>query len=174
MQHQLALDVVHLLQLVLDAGSVIADRHGSIRTAGRQIGHLAAQAIADHAGLVVILAFGQGACVAQRGGDVLRAHILVEIVEEAEGLLPAVRRVVQLHARLQAPEQVRHHRHEAFLGKAVGHFAHGGVHAEDFLADHHCRPLAGRGQGDVGSEGTGAVGGLDFDGLAVAHGVSCC
>ena len=63
----------------------------------------------------------------------------VEALEVVEGLLPIRFAVAEVDVLVQAPEQIGRQHDVAFLGVVVGHFAHVGVDAEDFLAQHDAR-----------------------------------
>ncbi len=168
MQHQPSLDIGRLAQRALDADAVV--RHGTghaVQAASSQIGELATQAKAKHPGLAH--AFGAGAQRVQRRTDILDAEGLIEALIQAQGALEVLAAIAQFDARGDAPEQVRHQHRVAFFGVVVRHGAHGGVDAEDFLAQHNAGPLARCGRGEVGAERAATVGGVDLDGLA--HGL---
>ncbi|OMP13008.1 hypothetical protein COLO4_02442 [Corchorus olitorius] len=71
------------------------------------------------------------------------------------GLLEILGGVAQFDARRLAPVEVRHQHAVALLGQLVGHGAHGGVDAEDLLAQDDARTATVDGGHEVGVEGAG-------------------
>ena len=62
-----------------------------------------------------------------------------------------------VHARPEAPEQVRGDGQVADLRQAFAHVADVHVDTEDLLQDHHCGTVATLGAGEVGLEGAVGV-----------------
>ncbi|MNS82885.1 hypothetical protein D3C72_1166440 [compost metagenome] len=166
MQHQPAAHVAGLAQCMLDADAVVRHRAGHVgQPAGRQVSQLAAQAEAQHAGLAD--AFRARAQCLQCRAHVLHALGFVELLIEPERALEILAAIGQLDAGREAPEQVGNQHRVTLFGVIVGDLPHGGIDAEDLLAQHDSRALACRGNGEITAET--AFGGLDLDGLA--HGL---
>ncbi len=166
MQHQAAAHVGGLAQRVLDAHAVVRHRAGHVgQPAGRQVGQLAAQAEAQHAGLAD--AFRPRPQCLKRGAHILHARGFVELLVQAQRPLEVLAAVGQLDPGRDAPEQVGHQHRIALLGVVFRHLPHGRVDAEDLLAQHDAGALACRRGGEITAET--AFGGLDLDGLA--HGL---
>ena len=169
-QHQRAADLVLLVQMSLDADAVIADRAIHAGARRRQIGELAAQAVAERADLAG--AFRPAAQRLHAGRDVLDAGIDVELLEELERLLPLLRRIGHVDHRLHAPEQIRRQHDIAFLGIELGDLAHIGVDAEDLLAQHDAGTAAARRHRHISLE-PAAVRGRDIDPLSAMVSARC-
>ncbi|MCY1291522.1 hypothetical protein D9M69_417590 [compost metagenome] len=166
MQHQAAPHLCGLAQRMLDAHAVVGHRTGHVRQpARRQVSQLAAQAEAQHAGLAD--AFRARAQCLQCRAHVLHALGFVELLIEPERALEILAAIGQLDAGREAPEQVGNQHRVTLFGVIVGDLPHGGIDAEDLLAQHDSRALACRGNGEITAET--AFGGLDLDGLA--HGL---
>src|SRR6266581_6834949 len=131
MQHKRPVQVLRFADVVLYIRTVIGHGAVDVGAAAQEVAELAAQAIADRADFTVAFLH-----VAEEFRCVLRvahAEVVVEVVIEIEGLLH-VRGipVVELDARLLAPEEVGHEAHEPRLGEFLRVAAHGVVHAPDF------------------------------------------
>ena len=154
-QDQPAAQSFQFLQGLLDTDAVVADGAGHLgQSTGRQVGQLAAQAVTHHtkAGVAHL---GTTAQMVEGGADVYHAQSLVEGLVVAEGLLEILGGVAQFDARRLAPVEVRHQHAVALLGQLVGHGAHGGVDAEDLLAQDDARTAPVDGGHEVGVEGAG-------------------
>ena len=148
-QHQPAAQPGRFLQAVLDADAVVAHGHVHVAAAGRQIGQLAAQAVAQRAHAALEL--GQRA-QRHRRTDVAHAQILVEALVQREGARHVVRTVGQFDAGLLPPEQIRRQHHITFLGQPLGGLAHEAVQAEDLLAQHQAGAAARGRHGQIALE----------------------
>src|SRR6267378_5319656 len=131
MQHKRPVQVLRFADVVLYIRTVIGHGAVDVGAAAQEVAEFAAQAIADRADLAV--AFLHAAEEFRRVLHVAHAEVVVEVVIEIEGLLH-VRGipVVQLYARLLAPEEVWHEAHEPRFGEFLRVAAHGVVHAPDF------------------------------------------
>src|SRR5258706_8644912 len=130
-QHERPVQVLRLADVVLYICTVIGHGAVDVGAATQEVAELAAQAIADRADLAV--AFLHAAEESRRVLHVAHAEVVVEVVIEIESLLH-IRGilVVQLYARLLAPEEVWHEAHEPRFGEFLRMAAHGVVHVPVF------------------------------------------
>src|SRR5215831_4089978 len=130
MHQQRLRDRARLVEEVFDAAAVVADIAVGVRARRHQVGELAAEAVADRAGLA-----GAGGLLAQvieAGDQILDALGLVEALVQLEAALPfGLGLVGQLDARFLAPEDVRAECHVPLRGVAITEIAHDLVDAED-------------------------------------------
>src|SRR5690348_15400578 len=91
--------------------------------------------------------------IVDRGLDVPDAGVLIEATHQVEGALPLrIRAIAELHARLQAPEQIGREREITARGKFVRDRSHHAVDAEDFLNHDQSRPSSRRGRSEISAE----------------------
>ncbi|MNE30901.1 hypothetical protein D3C80_1244420 [compost metagenome] len=142
-QHQAAaLQVFRLRQGVLDADAVVAHGAGHLRQpATRQVGQLAAQAIAHDADPCAS-AFVQPLQGPNAGLNILDPEPFIETFVEGKSPRKVGLGVTQLDAAHLAPVEVGYQHRVPLLGQQVSHLTHGLVDAEDFLAQHKTRPTA--------------------------------
>ncbi len=106
-----------------------------------EVGELAAEAVADRAGLAG--AGGQAAQMRQARLEIVDALGLVEALVELEGARPfRLGLVGELDAGLLPPEEIGTERDVALRGETVGDVAHHLVDAEDLLDDENARTFA--------------------------------
>jgi len=161
LQHQRAFDLGHEVELLLDGDPVIADRAIDPRLGGGEIGELASEAEAEGADLA--LAGGPSAQRRHGRDDILDRLGHVKFLVEREGLLEVA--LVELDARLEAPEKVGRQHDIAFLGVGVGNVSDVLVNSENLLEEDDPGTAALLGRCEIGLE-ISAVPGRDADSRA--------
>ncbi len=158
-EHERSGELARFIQRLVDADAIIADIAIGVAARRHEIGELAAEAVADGAGLAG--AGGEAAQMRQARLEIVDALGLVEALVELEGARPfRLGLVGELDAGLLPPEEIGAERDVALRGETVGDVAHHLVDAEDLLDDENARTFAALRCREIAGKAA-AIGGAD-------------